>query len=129
MGNTSRDTTTVLVVEDNVDAREVFAFTLRMHGYVTLEAGNGIEALQCLKETAVQLILTDFRMPEMDGLQMASAIKQTPEYVHIPMILLTATPLADKHAMLKEFEAVLLKPCSVDELLATVDRVAGFPCP
>ncbi|EJN00828.1 response regulator [Herbaspirillum sp. YR522] len=126
MGNTSRATTTVLVVEDNVDAREVFAYTIRMHGYLTLEAGNGIEALQRLGETPVQLILTDFRMPEMDGLQMASAIKQTPGYAAIPMILLTATPLADKHAMLKEFEAVLLKPCSVDELLATVDRVAGF---
>jgi two-component system chemotaxis response regulator CheY len=126
MGNTSRDTTTVLVVEDNVDAREVFAFTLRMHGYVTLEAGNGVEALKCLNENAVQLILTDFRMPEMDGLQMASLIKKTPERAHIPMILLTATPLADKHAMLKEFEVVLLKPCSVDELLATVDRIAGF---
>lgn len=129
MGNTSRATTTVLVVEDNVDAREVFAFTIRMHGYLTLEAGNGIEALQCLKDNAVQLILTDFRMPEMDGLQMASAIKQAPEYAQIPMILLTATPLADKHAMLREFEAVLLKPCSVDELLATVDKVAGFPQP
>ena len=119
----------MLVVEDNIDAREVFAFTIRMHGYITLEAGNGVEALECLKETAVDLILTDFRMPEMDGLQMASLIKQTPEHAHIPMILLTATPLVDKTAMLKEFEAVLLKPCSVDELLATVDNVLGFPHP
>lgn len=112
---------TVLVVEDNADAREIFALTLSTNGYQVIEAENGAEGLERLKEFVdVDVILTDLRMPIMDGFEMAAAIKASPALRHIPIVVLTATPLADKAAMLRQFAALLLKPCSMDELLRTI---------
>lgn len=114
---------TILVVEDNVDAREIFASTLTMQGYEVIEAENGVEGIRRLQTARVDAILTDLRMPVMDGVEMASLIKAMPLHAHIPIVALTATPLANKAAMLRQFAAILLKPCSMDELVSTLAGV------
>ncbi|KAF1042857.1 MAG: CAI-1 autoinducer sensor kinase/phosphatase CqsS [Herbaspirillum frisingense] len=121
-----RSATTVLVVEDNADAREIFALTLNAHGYRVIEAEDGEAGLERLHAEKVDVIVTDLRMPRMDGFEMASLIKQNDAYSHIPIVVLTATPLADKAAMLKQFAVLLLKPCSAADLLDAVDKVAGY---
>lgn len=114
--------TAVLVVEDNVDAREIFSFTLSTQGYRVLEAGDGVEALVKLEDEPVDIILTDLRMPRIDGITLASTVRKLPHLRSIPIIALTATPLTDKSWMLGLFDEVLLKPCSIEELVATLAR-------
>lgn len=126
MNHSARANTTVLVVEDNVDAREVFAFSLRAMGYQVREADNGQHALDSVRLATPDVILSDLRMPSMNGVELAQALKQSPQYADIPIVLITATPLSDKWAALKLFVALLVKPATLDELTATIDRAAGL---
>lgn len=80
---------TILLVEDNHD----FRFYLRdnlQHHYRVIEAENGRKALEILKEELPDLVVSDVMMPEIDGLKLCETIKNTAEYSHLPVILLTA---------------------------------------
>ncbi len=81
---------TILIVEDDFSLLEFFEQNLIQEGYHTLLAKNGAEALAILKEREVSLVLSDVMMPELDGLEMCRRIKNSPEYGHIPVVLLTA---------------------------------------
>lgn len=80
---------TVLVVEDNADIRRYLAENLGTM-YQVVQAGNGEEALNRIKELPVDLVLTDVMMPVMDGLHLCRAIKQNMNTCHIPVIILSA---------------------------------------
>ncbi|WP_245200225.1 response regulator [Herbaspirillum sp. LeCh32-8] len=125
MNDTSQSPISVLVVEDNLDARDIFSATLSNQGYRVLEAGDGVEALVKLESEPVDIILTDLRMPRIDGITLASTIRKLPHLRSMPIIALTATPLTDKSWMLGLFDEVLLKPCSIKELVETVGKFSG----
>jgi len=112
----------VLVVEDNPDARDIFVSTLSSHGYEVCEASDGVEALEKLEAAHVDLILTDLRMPRIDGITLASAVRKLAHLHHLPIIALTATPMINKAGMLDLFDEVLQKPCSIEELVRAVTR-------
>lgn len=80
---------TILIVEDNDEVQQYLSDELS-ESYVILEAGNGEEALEILKENAVDLILTDVMMPVMNGIQLCKNIKQNLKTCHIPVIILSA---------------------------------------
>lgn len=82
----------VLVVDDSAAIRRILQRVLRQTGMAfgeIHEAGNGREALEFLKSRAVGLVLTDLNMPKMDGLQMLAAMKNTPEWRDIPVVIIT----------------------------------------
>lgn len=79
----------ILIVEDNADIRQYLSRELGK-SYRTLEAENGEEALNILKEQEIDLILTDVMMPVMDGLKLCKHIKQNLYTCHIPVIMLSA---------------------------------------
>lgn len=111
---------TILVVEDRVDVRLLLADVFTGEGYKVLIAGNGHEALRALESQTVDVILTDLRMPVMDGLRFAQAVKASLKLKHIPIILLSATPLTDEWASLGIFDAFLWKPTLLEEIIAAV---------
>lgn len=78
----------VLIVEDNLELRKFLKNQLS--GYTVSEAGNGIEALELAQKLVPDVIISDVMMPEMDGVQLCSAIKSDFITSHIPVILLTA---------------------------------------
>lgn len=80
---------TLLLVEDNLDMLDFVADDLS-EKYQVLKAMNGRQALEVLKDEAVQLIISDVMMPEMDGFEFCKTVKSSFEYSHIPVILLTA---------------------------------------
>lgn len=80
---------TILVVEDHADIRRYLTEELGMM-YQVVQAGNGEEALNRMKEQPVDLVLTDVMMPVMDGLHLCRAIKQNMNTCHIPVIILSA---------------------------------------
>jgi CheY-like chemotaxis protein len=69
----------ILVVDDNPVDRELFRITLERAGYVVIEASSGKEALDAIVNTALDLIVLDLSMPEMDGLEVLRAVKCIPK--------------------------------------------------
>jgi len=82
----------VLVAEDEFRIREVLVDTLLDAGYDVVDAANGIEAIQKVKEYIPDVVLLDVMMPELDGFQVMEQMKANPETENIPVILLTAMP-------------------------------------
>lgn len=79
----------LLLVDDNEEILEFLEHELNER-YTIIKAFNGQEALEILKENAVQLVISDVMMPVMDGFELCRIIKTNFDYSHIPVILLTA---------------------------------------
>jgi putative two-component system response regulator len=111
---------TVLVVEDNDSLREGLCETLAEAGYHVLSAANGREALLKMNVIAVDLILSDIAMPQMDGITFFGEVRQRPEWITIPFIFLTAKGEKQDIAVGKDLgaEDYLVKPVMPDELLS-----------
>ena len=80
----------ILVVDDDPDTVTVLAQYLQHEGFATLEALSGAECLKLVGETRVDVILLDLMMPQMDGFEVARALKNNPATAEIPIIMVTA---------------------------------------
>jgi len=80
---------TLLVIDDEVSMRSALVSRLRMEGYVVLEAKDGREGLHLTRTVKPSVILSDWTMPEMDGLELCRFLKGDDELRHIYFILLT----------------------------------------
>lgn len=111
----------LLLVEDNLEML-LFVSRVLSNDYDILTAENGIKALEILDNTAVNLIISDIMMPQMDGFELCKAIKSDLNYSHVPIILLTAkTNLQSKiEAMDIGADVYIEKPFSNEYLLASV---------
>lgn len=116
--------TTVLLVDDDIELLQ-FESKFLSEYYNVLIAENGIEALEVLKKSNVNLIVSDIMMPEMDGFEFMEKVKSDIEYSHIPVILLTAK--VNNQSKVQGYElgadAYLDKPFSVDVLLARIENL------
>ena len=79
----------ILIVDDMLASREALARILVRHGYETIPAMNGAEALALLKKNKVDLILLDQMMPEVDGLTFLAGIRRFPKWKQLPVIMFT----------------------------------------
>lgn len=84
--------TTILVVDDNATNRFILEKTVKAWGFKYLEASNGREALSLLREhgQAVEVVILDHQMPDMDGVDVATVIREEPEYEHLKLIMLSS---------------------------------------
>jgi CheY-like chemotaxis protein len=107
----------ILCVDDNEQELSVLKFMLATNGYRVVSAGSGQEAIEIFSETPVDLVLTDYAMPQMSGSQLVERLKQIA--VHVPMIL-----LGDPQRMGGEMHAadalLAKKNCSPQELLERI---------
>jgi CheY-like chemotaxis protein/signal transduction histidine kinase len=113
----------VLVVDD--DIRNIFALSsvLERRGMEVLTAGTGFEAIGTLEGTAdVAIVLMDIMMPEMDGYQTMTAIRQKPEFRRLPIIALTAKAMKGDREKCLEAGAsdYLAKPVNTEQLLSAL---------
>lgn len=118
---------TVLLVEDEDALRTSIRRLLQAEGYTVLEAQNGAAALRLLEEPAandVALVLTDLRMPVMDGRQLAAALARVRP--NIPVVFMSGytAQLMDMRLISPDL-AFLAKPFRNDELMAAVRRHLG----
>ena len=79
----------VFVVDDTRDTREALAMLLRREGYHTICAANGWEAIKALDQAVPAVVLLDIEMPVMDGLSALQAIRQDPQWHHLPVLILS----------------------------------------
>ena len=118
--------TTILVVDDDAFITEMLQACLEDEGYQVVIAHNGQEGLACLKTAPVALVLCDFMMPVLDGVQMCRTLQATPQYQAIPFVLMSALPTAIDAASCR-FAALLAKPFDLDELLQLLARLSRLP--
>lgn len=112
----------LLVVEDNADLRE-FLKTILLEEYTLTFATNGFEALEKLKKITPSLIITDWMMPTMNGLELIQKLKKDERYVGIPVLVLTARSLPTDRFKAFRIGAndYLLKPFETDFLKSRIE--------
>lgn len=113
----------VLIVEDDVAIRDVFAELLRAEGHSVSLAEHGEEAMGMLLDgTHPCLIVADLLMPVLDGWGLAARLAAEPKLASIPFVVLSALPVSGAREMPPGARARLTKPVALDHLLATVDQ-------
>ena len=110
----------VLLVEDDIETREMMARTLEKANWAVSEAGNGQEALDIMADLQPRLILLDLMMPVMDGFGFLAELRARPEWKNIPVIVITAKDLTadDRERLAGRVDEVLEKnACTREQLL------------
>ena len=118
----------VLVVDDDAGVRQLLRRMLEPAGYTVVEAANGREALERLREAAPGVVLLDLMMPEMDGFEFVAEVRRHEALRAIPIVVITARDLSrDDHERLNGYvHAILQKGAySRDQLLAEVRELVA----
>lgn len=115
----------VLIVEDNPISAKVLQHTLDKHGYETLTARDGEEALEYLESHAeIDLVITDLVMPKTDGTELVRTIKERPEWSDIPVLVCTSMrPESVDSLMQTQGGRFLFKPISANKLMEKVKEM------
>lgn len=115
-------TPTVLIVEDEAAQREILAYNLKAEGYRVAEADNGEEALLMVAEEAPDLIVLDWMLPNVSGIEVCRRLKSRSETRAVPIIMLSAR--SEEVDLVRGLETgaddYMVKPYSVMELMARV---------
>ena len=116
------DMAKILIVEDEVDLREMLSESLEQVGYTPLSAGNVTEARRLLEQHAPDLVLLDWMLPDTSGLNWLRQIRRIDRFKHLPVILLTARgEVSDRVTGLDSgADDYLVKPFSLKELQARI---------
>jgi len=119
----------VLVVDDEYASLEVLALLLTGEGFRLFTAGDGQEALERLAEATMSLVITDFKMPRMDGSELCLRMLADPRYRDIPVVFTSATYRQDVPRP-KNVVAFFSKPLLFKDVLSAVHRILkGAPAP
>jgi len=123
------DVPMILVVDDTLDARELYAEYLRIAGLRAEVAEDGYDALSKAQALRPSVIIMDLAMPRMDGWEATRRLKQDPLTRDIPIIALTGHVIerSRERAIEAGADGYLTKPCFPDSLLAEVQRVMKEP--
>lgn len=107
---------TVLIVEDDPELRELLQYFLRTHRYSTFAADNGREALDVMARTDIDVLLTDIHMPEMNGIEVVTALRG--RGFDRPILVLTSdsSPATRSEAVAAGADGFLWKPVDFDLL-------------
>jgi CheY-like chemotaxis protein len=118
----------ILIVDDEVDNRELLRIVLKWEGFVTRTAEGGEEALRSAAAEPPDLFLVDLMMPGIDGYQLTAMLKQNPTTKNIPVIMLSAMndSATRARAISTGAEAYLSKPIDRSELCEQVRSVLAL---
>ncbi len=119
--------TTILLVDDHDDIRELMTKQLQKRGYAVVAVSNGLEAVLAAAQAAPSLILMDINMPELDGIEATVQIRAADVEKRIPVIALTAYALPGDEARTKAAgcDAFHSKPVDFDKLFVQISDLIG----
>ncbi len=119
-----RRTIRLLLVDDDAVTREGYAAYLAGVGYDVLSAATGHEALTLAATSALDVIVLDLALPDIDGWEVARQLKAAPRTAPIPIIALTGANLPHERvsAMRAGCDRYLVKPCEPIDLVDTIQR-------
>lgn len=109
----------ILAVEDQPEYLEMLEEVMNAVGHTLTIALDGFEALEKLKDEKIDVIVSDVKMPKMDGVEFHKRVRAMKEYANTPFIFLTGVKELDsvKNACKADFDLLLQKPFPVDKLL------------
>jgi two-component system, chemotaxis family, chemotaxis protein CheY len=115
----------ILIADDSESIREVLAFSLTNAGYQVLLACDGMDALKYLDGRTIDLLLTDYHMPNLNGLELIKKVRHMDDYRYLPILVLTTESQLEIMREAKESGATgwLTKPFSTEKLLQTLRKV------
>ncbi len=113
----------IVIAEDEFLIADVLTIMLEDAGYEVAAASHGKAALTLVREKRPSLVITDFMMPLMTGLELAQAMRADGELAHIPVMLVSGAQGSIGRAHPDVFDAVLDKPYNEKKLLETVSRL------
>lgn len=116
--------TRILIVDDEVDALDLMEELFQKNGYDTYTAKNGVEGLNILRETEIDIMVSDIFMPEMDGMTLLDTVRK--KYPDISIIMITAHGNIETavDAMKKGAKDYILKPLRLDEIVAKIETIS-----
>jgi len=125
-----QDEISILVVDDSVSTREIEISMLELEGYTVVGAVDGVDALEKIRTSRFNLIISDLNMPRMDGLKLLENIRNDETLVNLPVIFVTTVNEAEsrKKAELLGVNRYILKTdFEQDNLISAVkELVAGL---
>ncbi|MHC4075997.1 MAG: response regulator [Planctomycetota bacterium] len=115
----------VLVVDDEIHIVHVVAIKLRNNGYDVISAQDGAEAFELARENKPDIIVTDYQMPVMTGLELVRKLRDNADLKDTPVIMLTARGFAIEDGLLEDIQIseFLSKPFSPKELLRSIEDI------
>jgi len=115
----------ILTVDDSASVRQMVSFTLRKADYEVVEAVDGKDGLAKVSSGKFDLIITDLNMPNMDGIQMMTAVRKLPGYAFTPILMLTTESQAEKKAAGRQAGATgwIVKPFNADQLITVIQKL------
>lgn len=122
---TTRESGTILLVEDDVATQKLIKKILMRNDYKVQTANNGLEALDFLRDNekpSVDIIITDFRMPKMDGKELTRVVND--EFPHVPVVIMSGAEQEELNDITElSIKGCLLKPVNSLHLLNTLQRI------
>ncbi len=114
----------IMAVDDSESIRQMVAFALEQGGYTIIQAQNGRKALKKLKDTDVDMIITDLDMPEMDGISLIKQVRSMSAHQKTPILILTTKSDGAIKDQVKALGANgwIIKPFRPKQLLAVVQN-------
>jgi DNA-binding response OmpR family regulator len=121
------DQKTVLIIEDEEDAAELFAEMMRISGFRVLKTSKSAPAISMMNEDKPDIVLLDIMMPEVSGLDILRQMRRDPNLASIPVIVVTAKsmPADIKNGMEAGASTYLTKPVGFQELKEAVEQTLG----
>jgi two-component system chemotaxis response regulator CheY len=115
----------ILIADDSESIREVLAFSLQNAGYQVLVAYDGMDALKYFDGRTIDLLLTDYHMPNLNGHELILKVRQLDNYKYMPILVLTTE---NQNEMMKEARdsgatGWLTKPFNIEKLIQTLRKV------
>ena len=120
--------TKILVVDDSSTMRRILKTTLARIGFENVsEAANGAEALTACSENPFQVVLTDWNMPEVDGLELVTKLREKDEYAKVPIMMITTEGGKQDvvEALTRGVNDYVVKPFTPDVLKEKMDSLLG----
>lgn len=117
----------VLVADDDRDTRELYRACFDTNGYRTAEAGTGSQAIVAAIEIVPDILLTDYVLPDIDGVTIARRLRKDPRTAGIRILMVTgyANSELERHAAAAGIDRVFLKPCLPQIVMREVSRAIG----
>lgn len=116
----------VLIVDDSATMRRIIRNNLKFAGYDdAVEAGNGVEGLSCLAANPIGMVITDWNMPEMNGIEFVKAIRSQDQYKDLPILMIT-TQAEREHIMVALSAGVsnyIVKPFDAETLKKKLEQI------
>jgi two-component system chemotaxis response regulator CheY len=116
----------IVIVDDFSGVRSIVKETLEKKGYQVLDASNGDDALKFFDGTQIDLVITDFDMPDMNGAQLVEKIRGMTRYTYTPVVILSGIRKERVDEQLKGLNVAcfLQKPFEIKHFYSVIERLA-----